>query len=759
MTTLYVVLFIVGGIIGLLFLMLAAFFLFPYQFLKFITTILRYTIYRADLIQKTQIPAKGPVLLASNHVSPFDALIIMMLTKRKIHFLMHRRFYDSKYFNWMFRKCGVIPVPPSTHIKKMQELLENVKNMLRNGEIVCVFPEGGVSENGLISNFKNGIFQMIPEDVDVPVIPIRMGMLKGSLFTIYNGRIKYMGKRSLPMPICVYVGEPLPHNISSFDLRQTISEMGAEIEMRPAKGEKVLHYTFLSRAKKHFFQKSYYDYGAKDGTTNFALLLKSLIISKLIRRLPSYNDSDLVGVLLPNCVNHAAVLFGILFADKTPAILNFSSGEETINKVVEFSNIKTILTSRKFISKIKLPENDKMLFLEDVVPQVTKGMKIATLLDVLLLPSYFLMKKYAPKNMHNLDNNLVVLYSSGSTGMPKGVMLTHRNLQSNIYSFGRTINWTDKDVLVGNLPMFHAYGFCVCFTFSAVHGIKVVYLLSPLDNQALCNCVEEHKCTILTATPTFLQNYMRKYKKGQFDSLRLVVTGAEKLRHDISTKFHEMTGLEITEGFGCTELSPIVSINLSQSFFRLGKEYGRKGSIGAALPGIHVKIVDPDTFEPLPPDTPGVMLVKAPSVMKGYLNDPENTAKVLRDGYYITGDIATMSHEGYITITGRLSRFSKIAGEMVPHELVEMSINEVLQSETKVIAVTGKSDPKRGEKLIVFYTTDDLDPEKMVEALREKNLPNLWIPKADDFVKLDAIPLLGSGKVDLQGIKRMAENL
>ena len=750
------VLFVVMGIIVVL---LASFFLFPYQFLKCLTSILRYTIYRADLITETEIPKTGPVLLASNHVSPFDALIIMALTKRKIHFLMHRRFYDAKYFNWMFRKCGVIPVPPSFHSKKMQEFLKTVQDVLRNGEIVCAFPEGGVSENGLISNFKNGIFQMVPDDIDVPVIPVRMGMLKGSLFTIYNGRIKYMGKRSLPMPICVVVGKPLPRNISSFDLRQTVSEMGAEIEQRPAKGEKVLHYTFLARAKKHFFQKSYYDYGAKDGTTNFSLLLRSLIISKLIRRLPAYNDSDLIGVLLPNCVNHAAVLFGILFADKTPAILNFSSGEETINNVVNFSNIKTILTSKKFINKINLPVNDKMIFLEDVVPQVTKGMKISTLLDVLLLPSYFIMKKYAPKNMYKLDNNLVILYSSGSTGMPKGVMLTHRNLQSNIYSFGRTINWTMKDVLVGNLPLFHAYGFCVCFAFSAVHGVKVVYLLSPLDNQALCDCVDKHKCTILTATPTFLQNYMRRYKKGQFDSLRLVITGAEKLRHDISSKFHEMTGLEITEGFGCTELSPIVSINLSQSFFRLGKEYGRKGSIGAALPGIHVKIVDPETFEALPPDTPGLMLVKGGSVMKGYLNDPENTAKVLRDGYYVTGDIATMNHEGYITITGRLSRFSKIAGEMVPHELVEMSINEVLQSDARVIAVTGKADPKRGEKLVVFYASDNLDPAKMVEALREKNLPNLWIPKADDFIKLEAIPLLGSGKVDLQKINQMAKEL
>lgn len=750
MIFLYIVMSILIFIVGYLY-------FFPYSFIRMITFILRHTIYRVEMIGENYIPQTGAALLVANHVSPFDAMIIMGLSKRKIHFMMHHHFYRGKYFNWLFRKMGVIEVPAAVHTKKMQKFLQITQELLRNGEVVCAFPEGGVSENGLISHFKNGIEQMLPENLDIPVIPIRMGMMRGSLFAIHEGRIKFVGNRSLPLPISVMLKEAIPRGFTSYELRQYISEMGAEAESRPYKGEKTLHYNFLKRAKRHFFQVSYQDYGQEKGVNNFTMLIKSLIVSRKIRELPAYKDSDLIGVLLPNCTNLAMTILGVLFSDKVPAILNFSSGEEILKKVIDNSNIKVILTSKKFLDKVNLPLLPNMILLEDVAKTIDKKTKSQVARDVLLLPSYALMKKYAPLNMYDLNKELVVLFSSGSTGVPKGVMLTHRNINSNIQSFGRTIHWRQSDIILGSLPIFHAYGFNVCFAFSAVEGIKTVYVLSPLDAQSVCDCVVKHGCTMMMATPTFLQNYMRRYKAGQFDNLRLVITGAEKLRHDISSKFREMTNLEVTEGFGCTELSPIVSINLSQSFMQLGKKYGKKDSIGAPLPGIHVKIVDPESFAALPPDTPGLMLVKGGLVMKGYLNDEENTRNVMYEDYYKTGDIASMSSDGYITITGRLSRFSKIAGEMVPHEMVELSINEVLQSEERVVAVSSKSDEKRGEKLVVFYAIEELNPAEMVEALRAKELPNLWIPKVDDFIKIEKIPLLGSGKIDLQSLKKLAE--
>ena len=742
-------------VFGILIAMLLWFYFLPYSFGKVLLTVLRHSLYLVEFKGRGNIPHKGAALLLANHVSPFDCLIIMGMTKRKVHIMMHRNFFRSKFFMPVFRRFGFIEVPQSNHPKEMQALFQKTQQLLRDGELVCVFAEGGVSENGLISNFKNGILRMLPEDKHVPLIPVRIGMMRGTLFTVFQGKIRHLGGRSLPLPISVMVGKEISHDITPFQLRQHISEMGADIEMLPYRCERTVHYQFLRQAKSHPFRASYKDAGSR-AVKNITMLIKSLIISRKVRELDKYTQSDLIGVLLPNCTNLVAVLFGVLYADKTPAVLNYSSGEETLRKVIDRAGIKVILTSHKFIAKLGLTETPDMIFLEDVAKEIGKGLKRKVMLDTFLLPSSWLIRKYSPENFRDLNGLLVVLFSSGSTGVPKGVMLTHRNINSNIQSFGRAIKWTTDDVLLGNLPLFHAFGFCVCFAFPAVEGVHVSYILNPLDSNLVCNCVEKDKCTIMVATPTFLQNYMRKYKDGQFKTLRLVITGAEKLRHDISDKFKELTGLEVIEGFGCTELSPIVCINLSPSIFHLGKEYGKKGSIGAPMPGIHVKIVDPDTLEELPPNTPGLMLVKGGLVMKGYWNDEETTRKAMKDGYYITGDIVSMDEMGYLTITGRLSRFSKIAGEMVPHEMVEMAVNEELKAESRVIAVSACEDSKRGERLIVFYALDEFDANAMVEKLRERNLPNLWIPKADDFIKIDSIPLLGSGKVDLQTLKKKA---
>jgi len=267
------------------------------------------------------------------------------------------------------------------------------------------------------------------------------------------------------------------------------------------------------------------------------------------------------------------------------------------------------------------------------------------------------------------------------------------------------------------------------------------------------------KVTVMMAAPGFLQAYMRRCEIEDFASLRLVVTGAERLREDISTKFQEMTKLNIAEGYGCTELSPVVSINVADSILDLGTSVGKSGSIGTSMPGIATKIVNPDTFETMPPDTDGLLLVKGPNIMQGYLKEPEKTAEVMHEGWYITGDIGQMNSSGHIIITGRMSRFSKIAGEMVPHELIEKEVNEILHTTECCIGVCGVPDEKKGEKLIVFYSHEDLKPEKIIVQLRKKDIPNLWIPRKESFIKVEHIPMLGSGKLDVSGINKLADEL
>ena len=334
--------------------------------------------------------------------------------------------------------------------------------------------------------------------------------------------------------------------------------------------------------------------------------------------------------------------------------------------------------------------------------------------------------------------------------------LTHRNVNSDFYSFFRVVNWSRSDVLLGNLPLFHAYGMNVGFWVPTMARTKIIYLMNPLDAVLTGKAVEHHKVTLMMATPTFLQTYMRRCTREQFASLRLVITGGEKLRRDIAEKFHDMCGLSIVEGYGCTELSPIVSINLASVSSRLGREAGKPGSIGVPMPGVFVRITDPESGRMCEPGEAGLLMVKGGLVMKGYLNDPENTQQVLKDGFYNTGDVAEMDKLGYITITGRLSRFSKISGEMVPHELVELKLNELLEADGRVLAVTGAPDAKKGEKLVVFHSLPGLDIDALSEGLRRAELPNLRIPRREDYHYIEAIPMLGSGKIDLQKLKDLA---
>jgi acyl-[acyl-carrier-protein]-phospholipid O-acyltransferase/long-chain-fatty-acid--[acyl-carrier-protein] ligase len=321
------------------------------------------------------------------------------------------------------------------------------------------------------------------------------------------------------------------------------------------------------------------------------------------------------------------------------------------------------------------------------------------------------------------------------------------------------IGWRGRqEAIVGNLPLFHSFGLNVGLWIPLMTGTRVVYLTNPLDAAAVGRAIAEQRLTLLCAAPTFLQAYLRKCTPEQLASLRLVVTGAEKLRHALAERCREVTGLAVVEGYGCTECAPVVAVNLTKDMLTLGVEAGPIGSVGMAMPGICVDIVDPETRKPLPPNNEGLMLVKGPNVMQGYLDDPAKTAEALRDGWYDTGDIARMDADGRITITGRLSRFSKIGGEMVPHEGVEAALHEALASEDRVFAVCGVPDPAKGERLLVFHVAMDIAPAALTERLRAADkLPNLWIPRPENFRQVEALPLLGSGKIDLKQLQKMAE--
>jgi len=306
------------------------------------------------------------------------------------------------------------------------------------------------------------------------------------------------------------------------------------------------------------------------------------------------------------------------------------------------------------------------------------------------------------------------------------------------------------------LPFFHSFGYLV-FWFVMYNNAGMVFHPSPLDAAAIGELVRRYRITFLVTTPTFLQLYQRRCTPEQFGSLRVVLTGAEKLPARLAQAFEDQFGIGPIEGYGVTECAPVVAVNCPD--FRASGYFqpaSRRGTVGQPLPGVSVQIVDPDSFAPLPPETPGRLLVKGPNVMKGYLGREDLTANAMRDGWYITCDIAMLDEDGFVTITDRLSRFSKIGGEMVLHGQVEEALQQAAGADTQVFAVIGIPDEKKGERLAVLHTLDEARIPEILGQLTTNGLPNLFIPSRANFVKVEALPMLGTGKMDLRGLKRIA---
>lgn len=332
-------------------------------------------------------------------------------------------------------------------------------------------------------------------------------------------------------------------------------------------------------------------------------------------------------------------------------------------------------------------------------------------------------------------------------------MLTHGNLQSNCEAIAQVIPLGHRDRLLGVLPMFHSFG-NLALWFAVQQGAAVVFHPNPLDAVAVGELTALHRATILLATPTFLQLYLRRCEPGQFGSLRVVLTGAERLTDTLADAFADKFGIRPVQGYGCTECSPAVAVSTpgyrAAGFFQAGTH---RGSVGRPLPGVVVRIVDPETKQPVPVGTPGLVLVRGANVMQGYLGRDDLTAAAMHDGCYVTGDIGKVDEDGFLFLTDRLSRFSKIGGEMVPHGTVEDHLQECAGVEERAFAVCGVPDAKKGERLMVLTTLRDEQLPEVLRQLAAHGLPALFVPRREQFVWFEVLPVLGTGKLDLRAVK------
>jgi acyl-[acyl-carrier-protein]-phospholipid O-acyltransferase/long-chain-fatty-acid--[acyl-carrier-protein] ligase len=354
-----------------------------------------------------------------------------------------------------------------------------------------------------------------------------------------------------------------------------------------------------------------------------------------------------------------------------------------------------------------------------------------------------------------------VIFTSGSTGDPKGVVLSHRNVLSNVHQIGEQVCMKPEEVLLGVLPFFHSFGFTITIWTAICLNKKVVYHFNPLDSRTIGKLCEQHRVTLLTGTPSFTRMYLKSCPASQFKTITHWIVGAEKLKPELARDVKATLNIEPLEGYGCTELSPVVAVNVPREVELPGgrKIWGnRLGTVGLPLPATAIKTINPDTGADLPAGAEGMIAVKGPQVMVGYLNRPEATAQVLKNGWYATGDLGYLDPDGFLKITDRISRFSKIAGEMVPHIKIESAIIELTGVDENHVAVTGVPDPKHGERLCVLYTDLGISPSEVQQRLIAGPMPKVWIPSPRDFVQVEAIPITSTGKVDLRRLKEIAMN-
>lgn len=501
-----------------------------------------------------------------------------------------------------------------------------------------------------------------------------------------------------------------------------------------------LHKAFIQTAKRYGNKIAVYDQATGKDTTYNKLLIASLILSKKIAK----HRGEHIGIMIPNSTGCIAAIIGTLMCGKTPVMVNYSTGaSENAIFAQEKCSFKTIITSKKLLEKIGAEFVSGMIYIENIIATLGTMEKIKEGL-ISKLPASMIQSI-----VHNGNENKdsVILFTSGSEKEPKAVELSHKNIFHNINAVSKRFKFTEDDVFLGNLPYFHVFGITTNLWIPLIMGAAIVTHANPLEFRTICKSIRKYKVTVMVGTPSFLYGYLRKSESGDFDSVRFGIAGADKLSDLVRNGYRKDHNLEILEGYGTTETSPVISVN--------SLEANKPGSIGPPLDGVQVKIVDRETSEELPTNQEGKILVKGDMVMNGYLGDVEQTSLRIKNGWYDTGDMGVIDDDGYIWHKGRLRRFVKIGGEMVSLVKVE-SVLEKLLPQDAICCVVDVPNPSKGAEIVAALTTKEIN-KKQITKLMKKELPKIAIPK--EFHLIEDIPMMGSGKVNFREVEKICRKL
>ncbi len=736
---------------------------FPGLVLRPLFWIVTHSIYRIRAYDRANVPATGPVLLLSNHVTYIDWLLLWAVAPRKVRFVAWAGWNKNRLFRWFLRTTNSILIDGEGGPKQLVRSLKQITAALDAGECVCLFPEGALSRGGgNMLPFRRGFERILKEAKQpVPVVPVCLSQLWGSIFSYAGGKVVWKWPERIPYRVGIMFGKAHPPTVTAPQVRLVIQELSADLFIRESDHLRPVHRQFLRTAARYskMFRNAWVD--VSTGKPRELNYLKALVGSICMARwLKSRIGTEQnVGLWLPTGVGSALGNIALNFLGRTTVNLNYTMGAEANRSAVRQTGLKTVITAKRFTDRMPLElEGVNVIHLEDALRGITKWQRIRALLEAFLLPGWFLEYVVLGLGRQKLDDIATIIFSSGSTGEPKGVPLTYRNVSSNTASGIDHLSLVPKDRLMAVLPFFHSFGYTGTLWLPLQIGGSAVFYPDPRQAKEVGELCRTQKCTGLLATATFLRFYLRRCDKDDFRTLRLIVCGAEKLPPALAREFEAKFGILPMEGYGCTELSPIVAINVADVDIRGIKQIRNKvGTVGHPAPGIAVRSVDPETDAVLLPGAEGMLQVKGANLMPGYLGRPDLTAKVIRDGWYTTGDMGKIDEDGFVIITGRLSRFAKIAGEMIPLEKLEEDMHAVLGTNDRVVAVAAIPDDRRGERLIVLHIPGlALAPRDLGKQLGERGIPNLWIPGDRDYFEVKELPLLGTGKLDLKRVKDMA---
>lgn len=728
--------------------------------------------YRVNVIGFEQMPKEGGVLLLGNHISWVDWAMVQIACPRPIRFVMARNYYETWYLKPFLKAFGAIPISSGSS----REALASINECLKKGEVVCLFPEGAISRTGQLGEFKSG-YERTVEGVDGAIVPFYLrGLWGSSLSRAHNPKLRENSSRGLKRDVIVAFGEPLPMETKAEQLKQKVSELSITAWEGYTAQLDSLPLAWLQQAKAHPRTVSLIDSSGGE-YSNTRVIAGTTAIAQAMRKISPRKTEQQVGLVLPASAGGVMANLAVMLNGQTAVNLNFTAGGDAVKAAIAAGEIKTVYTSARFAKKLTAKGIDldamlsgtRVVYLEELKGRMTSLRLLGHLLSAMLLPAALIYRLHGKPV--GLDQPAQILFSSGSEGSPKGVVLTHRNLMGNIKQISDVLNTRDEDVMMATLPLFHSFGLTVNSLLPMVEGIPAVCHPDPTDVLNVAKAISKHNGTILCGTATFLRLYTRnrKVQSMMLDSLRVVVAGAEKLTADVRDAFELKFKKTIYEGYGATETAPVASVNIPDAIdpnswrVQLGQ---KPGTVGMPLPGSCFRIVDPESLETLPVGEDGLILISGGQVMLGYLKNEEKTSDAIieLDGrrWYKTGDKGHIDEDGFLTIVDRYSRFAKIGGEMISLGAVEAAVHELLRnlidSDEVEFAATNVKDDKKGERVVLLIARSDSVDDKLCETLRQRMIDSginpLMIPS--EVIAVDALPKLGSGKIDFAGLKKLA---